>query len=60
MTRLSPQRTTPRGRRSITADTTLRLGRYFGTSPDLWQGLQAEYDLRLAQRQLGDRLEREV
>lgn len=49
-----------RGRRSITADTALRLGRYFGTSPDLWVGLQAEYDLRRAQRELGDRLEREI
>ena len=49
-----------RGRRSISADTALRLGRYFGTSPDLWLGLQAEYDLRLAQRKLGVKVEREV
>ena len=49
-----------RGRRSISADTALRLGRYFGTSPDLWLGLQAEYDLRTAARELGGRLEREV
>jgi antitoxin HigA-1 len=49
-----------RGRRSISADTALRLGRYFGTSPDLWLGLQAEYDLRTAARELGGRLEQEV
>lgn len=49
-----------RGRRSITADTALRLGRYFGTSPDLWMGLQAEYDLRVAQRALGTQVERDI
>lgn len=49
-----------RGRRSISADTALRLGRYLGTSPDLWLGPQAEYDLRMAQRELGERVEREV
>lgn len=49
-----------RGRRSITADTALRLGRYFGTSPDLWLGLQAEYDLRLARRSIGARVARDV
>ena len=37
-----------RGRRSITPDTALRLARYFGTSPDLWIGLQVEHDLRIA------------
>jgi addiction module HigA family antidote len=36
------------GKRSITADTALRLGKYFGVSPELWLGLQAEYDLRQA------------
>lgn len=49
-----------RGRRSITPDTALRLARYFDTSPDLWLGLQAEYDLRVAQRELNDEIEREV
>ncbi len=39
------------GRRSITADTALRLGKYFGTSPELWLGLQAEYDIRRARRE---------
>ena len=38
------------GRRAITADTALRFGRYFGTSADLWLGLQIEYDLRRARR----------
>ena len=38
------------GRRSITANTALRLGKYFGTTPDFWMGLQAEHDLRLAKR----------
>jgi antitoxin HigA-1 len=37
-----------RGRRGITADTALRLGRYLGTSAEFWMGLQAEYDLRVA------------
>ena len=48
------------GRRAISPDTALRLGRYFGTSPDLWLGLQAEYDLRVAQRDLGAKVERDV
>jgi len=38
------------GKRSITADTALRLGKYFGVSAELWIGLQADYDLRLARR----------
>ena len=38
------------GKRSITADTALRLGTYFGVSPELWLNLQADYDLRLARR----------
>ncbi len=47
-------------KRSITADTALRLARYFGTSPQFWLGLQTSYDLDLAQDSLGDKLEREV
>ena len=43
-----------RGKRGITADTALRLSRLFGTSSDLWLGLQAEYDLRKARRDLSD------
>ncbi len=38
------------GKRSITADTALRLGKYFSVSPELWLDLQSDYDLRLAQR----------
>jgi addiction module HigA family antidote len=47
-------------KRRITADTALRLGRYFSTSPRFWLGLQADYDLDVASMSLGDRLEREV
>jgi len=38
------------GKRGITADTALRLGKYFGVSPEVWLGLQADYDLRMAKR----------
>jgi addiction module HigA family antidote len=48
------------GKRSITADTALRLARYVGTSPQFWLGLQADYDLDMAMDALGERLEREV
>ncbi|MBN1310147.1 MAG: HigA family addiction module antidote protein [Anaerolineae bacterium] len=48
------------GRRSITADTALRLARYFGNSPQFWLGLQVDYDLDVAEDRLGDRLDREV
>jgi len=48
------------GKRSITADTALRLARYFGNSPQFWLGLQREYDLDIAEDTLGDRLIREV
>ncbi len=46
--------------RSITADTALHLGRYFGVSPQFWLGLQVEYDLDVAMDTLGDRLVKEV
>jgi antitoxin HigA-1 len=39
-----------KGNRAITADTALRLGRYLGTSAEMWLNLQSQYDLRLAQR----------
>jgi addiction module HigA family antidote len=39
-----------KGSRAITADTALRLGKYFGTSAELWLRLQSQYDLRVAQR----------
>jgi antitoxin HigA-1 len=48
------------GKRAITADTALRLSRFFGNSPQFWMGLQSQYDLDIAQVQLGKRLEREV
>lgn len=48
------------GKRAVTANTALRLARYFGTSPQLWLGLQADYDLDVEQDSLGDTLEQEV
>ena len=48
------------GQRSITADTALRLARYFGTSERFWLNLQSRYDLELQKMELGDRLEKEV
>ena len=48
------------GRRGISADTALRLSRFFGVSAELWLGLQAEYDLRIARQQLGDEIEHRV
>jgi antitoxin HigA-1 len=47
-------------KRGITADTALRLGRYFGTSEQFWVNLQSEYDLDVERDRLGDRLESEV
>jgi addiction module HigA family antidote len=49
-----------RGKRGITADTALRLGRLFGTSSELWLGLQAEYDLRVARRDFASAIENRV
>ena len=46
--------------RGITADTALRLGRYFGTSPQFWINMQARYDLESAKDELADRIDREV
>ena len=48
------------GKRAITADTALRLSHFFSNSPQFWMGLQSQYDLDIAQDQLGKRLEREV
>ena len=48
------------GKRSISADTALRLGRFFGVSAEFWLGLQAQYDLDKTAEALGERLEREV
>jgi addiction module HigA family antidote len=49
-----------RGQRAITADTAMRLARYFGTSAEVWLRLQARYDLEVAQAKLADRINREV
>ena len=49
-----------RGSRSISADTALRLARYFGTSERFWLNLQARFDLEVQKDRLGDRLRREV
>jgi len=49
-----------RGKRSITADTALRLARYFGTSAGVWLRLQARYDLEIAEEKLAGRINREV
>lgn len=48
------------GNRAVTADTALRLARYFGMSARFWLNLQAQYDLDVQSDLLGDRLEREV
>jgi addiction module HigA family antidote len=47
-------------KRRITADTALRLAKYFGTTAKFWLGLQTDYDLDVAADELGERLEREV
>jgi len=49
-----------RGRRAVTADTAIRLARYFGTSAELWLRLQAGYDLEVAELATGERIRREV
>ena len=48
------------GNRAVTADTALRLSRYFGTSEQFWMNLQSRYDLEVEKDRLGDRLETEV
>ncbi|MEX2542573.1 MAG: HigA family addiction module antitoxin [Trueperaceae bacterium] len=48
------------GRRRITADTALRLAKFFGTSAEFWLGLQTDYDLDVARDALGDSLDRDV
>ena len=49
-----------RGQRSITADTAMRLARYFGTSAGIWLRLQARYDLEIAETKMAKRINREV
>ena len=48
------------GQRSITVDTAMRLARYFGTSAEVWLRLQVRYDLEVAERDLSERIQREV
>jgi addiction module HigA family antidote len=48
------------GKRAITADTALRLGKFFGVSPEIWTGLQADYELRVARRTVGPDIEERV
>ena len=49
-----------KGRRGITADTSLRLARYFGTSAQMWMNLQAKYDLAIAEDAVAARIQEEV
>jgi addiction module HigA family antidote len=49
-----------RGRRGITADTALRLARYFGVSAQFWMNLQSHYEIEVAEESYGDRVAREV
>ena len=46
------------GKRSITGDTALRLGHWFGTEPQFWLNLQAQYDLAMADREIGGKIRR--
>ena len=46
------------GQRGVTADTALRLGHWFGTSPEFWLNLQQLYELRLAREEVGDRVKK--
>src|SRR3989304_5294652 len=48
------------GKRGITADTALRLGKYFSVSPETWMGLQADYDLRMARKTIGKEVDKRV
>lgn len=50
----------PRGQRAISAETALRLGRHFGTGAVFWMTLQGNYELALAEQELGDRINQEV
>jgi antitoxin HigA-1 len=47
-------------RRSITADTALRLGRYFGNSPQFWLDLQGQFDIAVAERENGEEIKKRV
>jgi addiction module HigA family antidote len=49
-----------KGRRAISADTALRLARYFDTSPEMWINLQKNYELQVARREKGERIKMEI
>ena len=49
-----------RGKRSITADTALRLGKYFGVSPEIWLNLQVDYDMRVARQTIWPNIESRI
>jgi antitoxin HigA-1 len=49
-----------RRRRAVTAEMALRFSRYFGTTAQLWQNLQAQYDLEIANRKIGKQVERKI
>jgi len=49
-----------RGGRAVSADTALRLGRYFGTGPEFWLNLQSHHDLEVARARAGEKIEREI
>jgi len=49
-----------RERRAVTADTALRLARYFGTSAEFWLGLQSDFDMKTALTEIGARIERDI
>ena len=49
-----------RRRRAVTAEMALRLSRYFGTSAQLWQNLQTQYDLEVASKKIGRKVERSI
>jgi addiction module HigA family antidote len=60
--RIPPNRLTEiiNGKRSISADTAMRLGRYFGTSAQMWMNMQSQYELELAEAELSERIDSEV
>lgn len=49
-----------RGKRAVTAETAMRLARYFGTSAGIWMRLQAQYDLEVAERKFGKEIDKRV
>jgi addiction module HigA family antidote len=49
-----------RERRAVTADTALRLARYFGTSAEFWLGLQSDYDMKIVRAEQGARIDQDV